>query len=136
VFDETLYAERVLRADANGYIMKQEGTDSLVQAIRKILDGGIYLSAKMETKMLQKFTGFHNAAHGSMVDSLSDRELEVFQRVGQGFANRQIADSLQLSVKTIETHRENLKKKLKLDNSIELIQSATKWIEGNGIFCA
>ncbi len=88
----------------------------------------------MGTRLLQKISRFYNGSLGSQVDHLSDRELEVFQHIGQGFANRQIADSLHLSVKTIENYRESLKKKLKLDNSIELVQSATKWVEGNEDF--
>src|SRR4029077_5835569 len=109
--DETLYAERVLRAGARGYIMKQEGGKKLMAAIRQILGGQIYVSEKMSARILESFSG-HRGDAESPVTKLSDREFEVFQLIGRGKGTRDIADQLRLSVKTVEVHRANIKKKL------------------------
>jgi DNA-binding NarL/FixJ family response regulator len=126
--NESLYAERALRAGAKGYIMKEEGTEKLVTAIHRVLDGQIYLSESMTTKLLsQRIQG--RSEHGtSSLDVLSDRELEVFHLIGQGRSTREIAEQLHLSVKTVESYRENIKEKLRLQNATELIQHAIHWL--------
>ncbi len=123
--DETYYAERVLRAGAKGYIMKDSATDHLVQAIRTILQGEVYLSDRMKSRLISSIAGIRKKKVEA--DRLTDREMEVFQLIGQGLSTREIAAKLCLSVKTIETHKENLKRKLKLSNATELIQQATLW---------
>jgi DNA-binding NarL/FixJ family response regulator len=131
--DESLYAERALRAGARGYIMKQEGTDKLVTAIRTVLAGDIYVSERMAARMLGKLVGGRSSeAPGSVMDRLSDRELEVFELLGRGLSTRQVAERLNVSVKTIESHREHIKQKLQLRNANELIQHATQWVTAIG----
>ena len=136
--DESFYAERVLRAGARGYVTKEEATESVITAIRKLLDGGIYLSEKMASKMLSKFVDGPPEMGGLPVDRLTDRELEVFELIGRGISTRQVAERLHLSIKTIESHRENIKRKLKLENATELLQHAVKWVQveqhGAGLF--
>src|SRR6266498_4980707 len=127
--DESLYAERVLRAGGRGYIMKQEGGKKLMEAIRQVLDGQIYVSEKMSAKILEIFSGRRLEARKSPVENLTDREFEVFQLIGQGKGTRQIAEKLHLSVKTVEVHRVNVKAKLKLESSSELIRFAVRWVE-------
>lgn len=122
--DESLYAERVLRAGASGYIMKQEATEKVLEAIRKVLAGEIYLSEKMSTKLMHQLIGGKANATGSLMERLSDRELEVFGLIGQGRGTRQIAEQLHLSVKTIESHRAHIKEKLNLKNATELVHRA------------
>lgn len=130
--DESLYAERALRAGAKGYIMKQEGTENLITAIRCILEGNIYVSEKLRTKILHKFVNGKYNGNESAVDFLSDRELEVFQLIGQGFGTSQIAAKLFLSVKTIESYRANIKEKLNLKNAPSLVQHAILWHQSHG----
>lgn len=125
--DEALFAERALRAGAKGYIMKQQATDNVITAIRKILDGQIYISEEMSSKMLGKLVGGKPKVGTSAIDRLSDRELEVFLLTGHGYGTRQIADQLHLSVKTIETYRSHIKEKLNLSNAAELLQYAIQW---------
>ncbi len=125
--DEALFAERALRAGAKGYIMKQQATDNVITAIRKILDGQIYISEEMSSKMLGKLVGGKPKVGTSAIDRLSDRELEVFLLIGHGYGTRQIADQLHLSVKTIETYRSHIKEKLNLSNAAELLQYAIQW---------
>jgi len=127
--DESLYAERVLRAGGRGYIMKQEGGKRLLEAIRQILNGQIYVSGKMSAKILEIFSGRRNESMRSPVELLSDREFEVFQLIGQGKSTQQIANQLHLSAKTVEVHRVNIKQKLKLQTAPELIRFAVRWIE-------
>jgi DNA-binding NarL/FixJ family response regulator len=126
--DETLYAERVLRAGGRGYIMKQEGGKKLMQAIRHVLSGQIYVSEKMAAKILAIFSG-HRPDTRSPVEQLTDREFEVFQLIGQGQGTRQIAEGLHLSVKTVEVHRGNIKRKLELQSGNEVIRYAIRWAE-------
>lgn len=128
--DESLYAERVLRAGAAGYIMKQEATEKVLTAIRKVISGEIYLSEKMEKRMMHQLVGGRIARTGSPIEDLSDRELEVFCLIGQGHGTRQIAEELHLSIKTIESHRAHIKEKLNLRNATELVQHAIQWREG------
>jgi len=122
--DESLYAERALRAGAAGYIMKQEATEKVLEAIRKVLAGQIYLSEKISTKLMHQLVSGHTPGNGSLMDRLSDRELEVFGLIGQGRGTRQIAEQLHLSVKTIESHRAHIKEKLNLNNATELVHRA------------
>ncbi len=127
--EESLYAERVLRAGARGYIMKEEATERVIEAIRRVLRGKIHLSEKMSTRILSRAINGEPSSDGSAVECLSDRELEVFEMVGHGLQTRDIADKLHVSTKTVETHRANIKRKLKLDNAIELLQYATHWVQ-------
>jgi DNA-binding NarL/FixJ family response regulator len=130
--DESLYAERVLRAGGRGYIMKQEGGEKLMEAIRQVLAGRIYVSGKMSARILEIFSGRRAAGETSPVENLTDREFEVFQLIGQGKSTRQIADKLHLSVKTVEVHRVNIKAKLKLESASELVHFAVRWAENQG----
>lgn len=127
--DESLYAERVLRAGGRGYIMKQEGGKKLMQAIRQVLSGGIYVSDAMSAKILEIFSGKRGETGGSSIEHLTDREFEVFQLIGQGQSTREIAERLHLSTKTVEVHRLNIKQKLKLKTAPELIRYAVRWVE-------
>lgn len=129
MYDESLYAERALRAGAQGYLMKQEVAENILKAIHQILNGGIYLSETMSTKMLQHLVGHKLDLSASPLKRLSDRELEVFQSIGQGDGTRQIAKSLHLSVKTIESYRATIKEKLNLKNAMELVQHAVHWYQ-------
>jgi DNA-binding NarL/FixJ family response regulator len=125
--DEALYAERALRAGANGYIMKQEATDNVLIALRRILNREVYVSQRIANRMLRQFVGgTTNLAHSSL-DGLSDRELEVLRLIGRGHSTRQIAEELHLSVKTVESYQAHLKEKLSLKNSRELVQYAVQW---------
>jgi DNA-binding NarL/FixJ family response regulator len=125
--DEAIYAERVLRARANGYIMKQEATEKVLVALRRILNGEVYLSDRMSNKMLQQFIGGVPTMIESRLSALSDRELEVFRLIGEGRATREIAEELHLSVKTVETYQAHIKEKLALRSGRELIQHAIQW---------
>lgn len=126
--DETLYAERALRAGAKGFISKFEPAEKIVDAARRILGGRVYLSDQMTDRMLCRSVGSPADADKNPIESLSDRELEVFVQVGHGVTTRQIAENLHLSPKTIETYRENIKAKLNLRNGMELTQHAVKWV--------
>ncbi|MHC4441987.1 MAG: response regulator transcription factor [Planctomycetota bacterium] len=130
VHDDSVYAERALRAGAMGYINKQQATDKLIQAIRTVLDDRVYLSEYMADRLLDRFRRGKGAKH-SLIDSLSDRELEVFELLGQGLSVRQIADKLHRSPKTVESHRENIKTKLNLDSGTELLYRAIEWVKGS-----
>jgi DNA-binding NarL/FixJ family response regulator len=125
--DEALYAERALRAGASGYINKQETPENVVAAIRVVLDGRVYLSPRMTHHMLHRVVD-PGTSEQLPVDALSDRELEVFEMIGHGKTTRGIADSLDLSVKTVETYRENIKNKFNLKNSSELTCYAVRWV--------
>ncbi len=127
--DEALYAERVLRAGGRGYIMKQEGGKKLMHAIRHVLGGQIYVSERMSARILEAFSGRRNESASSPVERLSDREFEVFQSLGQGQGTRAIAERLRLSVKTVEVHRANIKRKLALKTGAELVRYAIRWTE-------
>jgi DNA-binding NarL/FixJ family response regulator len=127
MLDETLYAERALRAGANGYIMKQEATDKVLVAIRRILSGGIWVSERMSSLMMQHFVGGGPAPAESPVAGLTDRELEVFRLIGDGLGTRQIAETLHISIKTVESYQAHIKEKLSLRNARELVQRAVQW---------
>ena len=124
--DESIYAERALRAGANGYIMKQEATERVLIALRRILDREIYVSDRVANKMLGRFVGGGRSrlVKRSPLDALSDRELEVLHLIGDGHGTRQIAEELHLSIKTVESYQSHLKEKLSLKNSRELMQYA------------
>lgn len=129
--DEALYAERVLRAGARGYIMKQEGGQKLLKAIRHVLAGQIYVSEKMSARILESFSG-RRSADASPMARLSDREFEVFQLIGQGKGTKEIAAHLNLSVKTVEVHRAKIKEKLSLTTATDLVRYAVRWSEAQG----
>jgi DNA-binding NarL/FixJ family response regulator len=125
--DESIYAERALRARANGYIMKQEATEKVLVAVRRILDGEIYLSYRMANKLLQQYMSGQTAETDSRLTALSDRELEVFRLIGDGLGTRRIAEVLHLSMKTVESYQAHLKEKLSLRTGRELMQHAIQW---------
>lgn len=126
--DETLYAERALREGAKGYIMKQEATEKVLEAIRHVVKGQIYLSDQMLERVLEKkYAGCPTDA--SPMETLSDRELEVFRLIGEGISTSVIAKQLHRSIKTIETYRARIKVKLNLKNNMELIRAAMHWIQ-------
>jgi len=125
--DELLYAERVLREGARGYVTKQEAVEKILTAIRKILVGQIYLSDRMMDRVLEK--KYMGQANRSPMESLSDRELEVFRLIGEGITTVGIAQQLHRSVKTIETYRARIKTKFNLRNSMELIRLAMHWVQ-------
>jgi len=122
--DESIYAERALRARANGYIMKQEATEKVLVAIRRILAGDIYLSEKMANKLLHQYVSGAARNEQSPLSVLSDRELEVFRQIGEGRSTREIAENLHLSIKTVETYQAHIKEKLSLRTGRELVQHA------------
>jgi DNA-binding NarL/FixJ family response regulator len=127
--NESFYAERVLRVGARGYVTKEEATETVITAIRKLFNGAIYVSEKMAAKMLSKFVDGPPETGGLPVERLTNRELQIFELIGNGVSTRQIAEKLHLSVKTVESHRENIKRKLKLDNAAELLQHAIHWVQ-------
>src|ERR1700692_1790051 len=125
--DESIYAERALRAGANGYIMKQEATEKVLVAIRRILNGEIYVSERIANKMLKHYITGASSLKNSSISDLSDRELEVFRLIGDGHGTRQIAEELHLSIKTVESYQAHIKEKLSLKNARELVQRAIQW---------
>jgi DNA-binding NarL/FixJ family response regulator len=130
--DESVYAERSLRAGANGYIMKQEAADKVITAIRQILGGDVYLSDRLTKRMLQQFVNGSISPRDPLA-KLSDRELEVFRLIGAGHGTRQIADELHVSTKTVESYQAHIKEKLALRNARELVQHAVEWsLNANG----
>lgn len=133
--DETLYAERVIRAGGRGYIMKQEGPEKVIQAIRKVLAGGISVSDQISTLILDALAGSQGAkpeGSSASVTKLTDREFEVYRLIGQGKEPQEVARLLHLSVKTVDTHRSQIKRKLGLKNNTELIHHATRWAAEQG----
>jgi DNA-binding NarL/FixJ family response regulator len=127
--DESLYAERALRAGARGYIMKREATKKILQAIRSVLEGKLYISDKISAAMAEKFVEGRPVALGSPAEQLSDRELEIFQLLGHGRNTRQIADHLHIGFKTVQTYCARIKEKLELDNATQLLHEAIRWNE-------
>jgi DNA-binding NarL/FixJ family response regulator len=125
--DESIYAERALRAGANGYIMKQEATEKVLVAIRRILNGEIYVSERIASKMLKHYITGASGLKNSSISDLSDRELEVFRLIGEGHGTRQIAEELHLSIKTVESYQAHIKDKLSLRSARELMQHAIQW---------
>ncbi len=125
--DETLYADRALRAGARGYLMKREALDSVIAAVRTVLDGDIYVSPAMQKRMIAEHVGA-GRGEGTAVDRLTDRELEVLQLIGEGTEVRDIALKLRVSAKTVEAHRAHIKEKLDLKNAREVARFATTWV--------
>lgn len=126
--DESLYAERALRAGSRGYIMKEEAIEQVLVAIRRALLGEIFLSEKMKSRMIQQMASGKGKVVSSPIEQLTDRELEVFRLIGEGHSTRQIAGQLHLSVRTVEAYREYIKGKLNLKNATELVQHAFHWV--------
>jgi len=135
-FAENLFAERAMRAGAGGYVMKQAPSEKLATAVREIKKGGIYVSRELALSAFRKSLQRHRKDNhtlrsGNCLEELSNREMHIFQLLGSGLGTKQIAASLDLSVKTIESHRENIKHKLRLRSSGEVRERATKWVEQN-----
>lgn len=126
--DETMYGERALRAGARGYIMKEAAADHLITAVRKILSGGIYVSESMASRMLEQVTGQRVKTVASL-DTLTDRELEVLEMIGQGVATKNIAEKLCISARTVEAHRAHIKDKLAIIDGAALVRYAVQWVE-------
>jgi DNA-binding NarL/FixJ family response regulator len=129
--DESLFAERAIRAGASGYISKQEPPGTIIVALRHVLAGKVYLSSRMSDRLLHRMADGEKLEK-SPIESLSNRELEVFGMIGAGRTTKQIAQALGLSGKTIETYRENIKSKMNLGNSVELSRHATQWVLEGG----
>jgi DNA-binding NarL/FixJ family response regulator len=129
MYDETLFAERVVRAGARGYVMKQEATANVLVGIRQVLSGAIHLSPKMTAHLLEEVAHPQVQAKLSPLDQLSDRELQIYEMIGRGHRAQEIADKLGVSLKTIETHRDRIRKKLQLADAHELSQQAVIWIQ-------
>jgi DNA-binding NarL/FixJ family response regulator len=127
--DESVYAERVLQAGARGYLMKDEADARVVEAARKVLRGGLYLSPALSSQLLMQFAGNRPAGDPSPLAQLSDRELEVFEYLGQGLSTREIAEQLTLSPKTVDSYRTRAKEKLSIDSNAQLRRRATLWVE-------
>jgi len=130
--DELIYAERVLRAGARGYIMKEAGGEKLLVAIRRVLSGQVYVSERMSATLLDALTGHRPRGSGSAIEKLTDREFEVFQLIGQGKSTRDIAAQLHLSQKTVDVHRGHIKQKLELKDATSLVRHAVRWVESEG----
>ncbi len=131
MYDESLYAERVVRAGARGYIMKDEAAENVIAAIRKVLSGETYLGERTKARLLNRLVKTPVDPRSSPIDRLSDRELEVFRLLGQGFSTRRIAERFHRSIKTIEIYRANIKHKLDLKDATELIHYAVRWAQGS-----
>jgi DNA-binding NarL/FixJ family response regulator len=129
--DESIFAERSIRAGASGYVTKQEATNEVMSAIRTVLAGELYVSRKIAAMVFRKAIEAREESPRAGVERLSDRELQVFQMLGGGLSSRQIATELNLSLKTIETHRENIKHKLDLQSAEDLVRAATSWVQQN-----
>ena len=126
--EESLYAERALRAGATGYITKHQAADEVLSAIRRVLAGEIYLSEKMTSGFLKSLTSAGVKSISRAIDRLTDRELEVLDLIGSGQTTRQIADKLQLGVATVDTYRARIKEKMKFRNAAELQHFAIRWV--------
>lgn len=127
--DESFYAERALRAGARGYVCKSEVSTTVIQGIRRVLNGDVYISDRIGSKMLRNLVSSGADTGVYPIDKLSDREFEVFELIGQGLQTREVADKLHLSVKTIEAHREHIKRKLNLDSANAVLRYAVQWVQ-------
>jgi DNA-binding NarL/FixJ family response regulator len=127
--DEELYAERALRAGASGYIMKEEATEEVVKAIGTVLSGIPYVSRQQTGRLMATLVVGHSGSKGTGIASLANRELQVFRLLGEGLSPKSIAEQLSISIKTVQTHRENIKHKLNLPNGSALVRHATTWVE-------
>jgi DNA-binding NarL/FixJ family response regulator len=130
--DEALYAERAIRAGARGYIMKEAGGDNLLAAVRRVLAGEVYVSARMASRLLDNLSNRRPRGSHSPIEALTDREFEVFQLIGRGLNTRDIATQLHLSPKTVDVHRGHIKEKLALDDATALVRHAVRWVESQG----
>ena len=130
--DEVIYAERVLRAGARGYVMKEAGGEALLAALRQVLAGQVYVSPKMSARILDNLTARKPRGSSSPIEKLTDREFEVFQLIGQGKGTRDIAQQLNLSTKTVDVHRSHIKEKLELNDVTALVRHAVRWMETQG----
>jgi DNA-binding NarL/FixJ family response regulator len=128
--DESVYAERMLNAGANGYIMKQAASEQFIAAMRHVLGGGVYVSERVGSRMIRKFADAGASAPARPIDRLSNRELQVLHMIGRGLSTRQSAEALNLSVKTVESHRQRIKGKLGLVTNSQLVQYAVNWVAG------
>lgn len=131
IHDESLYALRALRAGASGYVMKAEALDFVLTALRKVLTGEVYVSPRFSERLIFKAVHSLEGGMGSPVDKLSDRELEVLQLLGRGFGTREVAAELNLSIKTVETHRAHIKEKLGFKDAGEMVRFAIDWVSQN-----
>jgi DNA-binding NarL/FixJ family response regulator len=130
--DETLYAERALKSGAHGYVMKNCVVSEIPKAIRTVLAGEVYVSPKVSARVLHRMVGTKSQGKKDGIANLTNREIQIFQLLGAGIESKDIAARLHLSIKTVETHRENIKFKLKLSNATELIRHATSWVNSQG----
>jgi len=130
MYDESVYAERAIRAGASGYVMKSEATESVVKAIQAVSEGDVYLSQRMSSRILSKVIRQQDYAFRSATEQLTERELTVFEKLGKGLSVRDIADELDLSRKTVETYRRRAKEKLGFESVDELLQYAVQWTYG------
>jgi DNA-binding NarL/FixJ family response regulator len=129
--DESLFAERALRAGARGYVMKQEAPDKVLSGIRRVLAGEIFVSSRITTRIVERLLDGGQNKQSFPLDVLSGREFTVLQLIGQGYGTRQIADKLHLSVKTVESYRSHIKEKLKLNSGTDLLKYAIQWVQNN-----
>ena len=130
--EEAIYAERALRAGANGYVMKHERLQTVLVALRRVRDGGVFLSERMQSRVMSQLVGKKKVAYAPTADSLSDRELQVIEMIGRGMGASQIAKQLHLSVKTVDSHRARIKTKFGLKTAADLRQFAIAWRQGRG----
>ncbi len=128
--DEAIYAERMLSAGASGYIMKQAASEQFLVSLRRVMDGGIYVSEAVGSNMIQKFASGGSYVSANPIDRLSNRELQILHMIGKGMSTRETAKSLNLSIKTIESHRQRIKRKLNLHTGAQLVQYAVNWFAG------
>lgn len=132
MYEDSLYAERVLQAGAMGYVNKQESPETVLLAIRRVLNGKVYLSPELTQRLLDRYVGQQPQPYLTIADRLTDRELEIFRLIGEAVSTGAIAERLFVSVHTVETHRQNIKKKLGIKNAAELSQRAVQWVLENG----
>jgi DNA-binding NarL/FixJ family response regulator len=131
--DEMIYAERVLRAGARGYIMKESGGENLLTAIRQVLGGQVYVSPRISAKIIDSISGRKPRGSSSPIEKLTDREFEIFQLIGRGESSREIAKQLHVSPKTVDVHRGHIKEKLELKNATSLLRQAVRWVETQSV---
>lgn len=129
--DDALHAERALRAGARGYVAKRESTRKVIDGIRQVLQGQLFISATIASEVMAKLVGSPSVQSGSSVDKLSDREMEIFRRIGLGHETRRIADDLRISLKTVQTHCMHIKDKLGLESATQLMREAVRWVEND-----
>jgi DNA-binding NarL/FixJ family response regulator len=130
--DETLYAERALRAGARGYLMKEAVSEKMLTAIRYVLSGQVFVSERLQAKILSGMIGHQSKVSASPIEKLSDREFEIFRLLGEGKTTKEIADQLHLSHKTVAVHRGNIKEKLGVTSANELVHQAVRWVSSQG----